>query len=69
MEFQFTSLADFMMMSGHGPYVWSCYAVTALGLLYLVVAPLRKRRRFIAQQRRQQQIQAANQTRLETARQ
>ena len=66
MEFQFTSLVDFMMMSGHGPYVWSCYAVTALGLLYLIVSPLRKRRRFIAQQRRQQHIQARNQGGLET---
>ena len=69
MEFQFTSLADFMMMSGHGPYVWSCYAATAAGLLYLIISPLRRRRRFLAQQRRQQHIQARNQAGYEAARQ
>lgn len=47
-NFQFDSLADFMAMSGHGPYVWSAYGISALVLLYLAVLPLRRRRKFLA---------------------
>lgn len=38
-------------MSGHGPYVWACYGITFVVLLYLVVQPIRRRRRFIHRQR------------------
>ncbi|WP_096086535.1 heme exporter protein CcmD [Agaribacterium haliotis] len=37
LEFQFASLADFMSMKGHGPYVWAAYALTFAGLAALVV--------------------------------
>ncbi|WP_370978552.1 heme exporter protein CcmD [Agaribacterium sp. ZY112] len=36
-EFQFTTLAEFMSMKGHGPYVWAAYAITLVGLVTLVV--------------------------------
>lgn len=51
MNFQFDSLQDFLQMSGHGPYVWACYGITFVVLLYLVVQPIRRRRRFIHRQR------------------
>jgi len=39
-------------MAGHGPYVWGCYGITALVLVYLVVSPLRRQKRFLQEQRR-----------------
>lgn len=57
---QFDSLAEFIAMGGHGPYVWSVYAITTVVLVALVVAPLRRRRRFWAEQamrlKREQQL-------------
>lgn len=44
--FQFSSLADMFYMSGHGPYVWSCYIITFAGLGYLMVSPRLRRKRF-----------------------
>lgn len=46
-NFQFDSLADFMVMGGHGPYVWSAYGISALVLLYLALRPLRHGRKFL----------------------
>lgn len=58
---KFDSFADFIAMGGHGVFVWSVYAITTVVLVALVVAPLRKRRRFWAEQamrlRREQQAQ------------
>lgn len=55
---QFDSFADFMAMGGHGVFVWSVYAATAVVLISLALAPLRKKRRFFIEQamilRRQQ---------------
>lgn len=45
--FQFESLAAFIAMGGHGPYVWISYAVTLLTLIWLVIAPIRGRRRLL----------------------
>ncbi len=56
MEFQFESLADMFEMSGHGVYVWSCYAITALGLGYLALSPLRQRRVLFNTLKRQARI-------------
>ncbi len=56
MTFQFDTINDWFVMAGHGPYVWGSYGVTLVVLLYLVVSPLRKRKRLIAQQRRLQRI-------------
>lgn len=60
MKFQFDSLQDFFQMSGHGPYVWACYGITFVVLLYLVVRPIRRRRRFVRQQRLWLQKMAQN---------
>ena len=50
-SFQFTSLADFFWMNGHGPYVWVCYAVTFGVLIFLMVLPSRQKKLFFKQQR------------------
>lgn len=56
LKFQFDSVADFISMSGHGPYVWACYAITAGCLIYLAVAPLLRRRTILAEVRRQTKL-------------
>lgn len=56
LKFQFDSVADFISMSGHGPYVWACYAITAVCLIYLAVAPLLRRRTILAEVRRQTKL-------------
>ncbi|ODS24758.1 heme exporter protein CcmD [Candidatus Endobugula sertula] len=58
MLFQFESLTDFMYMSGHGPYVWGSYIVTAIALGALVVLPLLKQRQSFIRLKRQQRIEA-----------
>lgn len=37
MEFQFSSVSDFMSMSGHGIYVWAAYGITFSAILALIV--------------------------------
>ncbi|MEQ9544915.1 MAG: heme exporter protein CcmD [Marinobacter sp.] len=49
----FDSLAAFIAMEGHGPYVWTCYGVFVLFLGGLVYWSLRQRRQVIAAQRRE----------------
>lgn len=43
---QFDSLAALWSMNGHGPFVWSAYAIAAATLVALVWLPLRRQRRF-----------------------
>ncbi len=54
--FQFDSIYDFLMMDGHGPYVWACYIVTAIGLKLLVWLPYTKKRDLRIHLTRQQRI-------------
>ncbi|GAA5317668.1 MAG: hypothetical protein AseanaTS_28730 [Candidatus Pelagadaptatus aseana] len=56
--FQFENLSDFLTMSGHGPYVWACYIIGALCLIYLAVSPLRSRKVLLREIRRLQRIEA-----------
>ena len=56
MKFQFENLAAFMTMNGHGGYVWACYAITFVGLLYLVLSPVAAHRRFIKLQQKRQRL-------------
>lgn len=49
----FDSVAAAIAMDGHGGFVWSAYALTALVLLVLVLAPWRRRRRLLLQLRGQ----------------
>ncbi len=50
--FQFPDLQSFLWMDGHGPYVWSCYVVTFVGMAYLALEPKLQKKKFINQQRR-----------------
>jgi heme exporter protein D len=43
---QFDSFSALFAMEGHGVFVWSAYAIAVIILLALVIAPLRKKRRF-----------------------
>ncbi len=43
----FDSLGAALAMDGHGVYVWSAYAVTLLVLVFLLIAPARRRRRLL----------------------
>jgi heme exporter protein D len=59
MNFQFESFRDFLLMNGHGPYVWACFAVTFALMLYLTLAPDFRTRQFIRQQKRLERRMAA----------
>ncbi len=51
MEFQFSSLAEFIWMNGHGPYVWASYIIVVLGLVTLVFTPIIRKNTFFRQQK------------------
>jgi len=57
MLFQFDSISDFVIMNGHGIYVWLSYAITLFALVLLAISPTIQQRRFIIQQKRQQRIE------------
>lgn len=46
----FDSLQAFAAMDGHGGYVWSSYALALAVVVFIIVTPLRRRRRFLAEQ-------------------
>lgn len=60
MKFQFESFADFMAMSGHGPYVWAAYAITFISLMFLLFSPLLQKKAFIKQQKKMQKLAQNN---------
>ena len=60
MKFQFESFAEFMAMNGHGPFVWSAYAITFALLVFLFVSPILQKKAFIKQQRKQQKLAQTN---------
>ncbi len=47
---QFESFADFLAMGRHGFYVWLSYGLTALIIVYNLLAPVLYRRRLIKEQ-------------------
>lgn len=55
----FDSLAEIAWMAGHGPFVWSAYALAAMTLVALIVFPLLRQRRFFAEQRASERRRAA----------
>ncbi len=63
LNFQFENLSEFWLMAGHGPYVWACYGLTALVMVYLVVSPIRRRKIFLQQIARQLRIAEREQER------
>lgn len=50
MGFYFDSLSEFIRMGGHGPYVWLCYLITWGTLLYLLLSPGVRRKRWLRRQ-------------------
>ena len=47
---QFENLTLLWEMNGHGPFVWSAYAIALIILIGLVVVPLRRRQKFFIEQ-------------------
>lgn len=48
---QFDTLQALWQMNGHGPFVWSAYAIALCTLIAVVWSPLARRRRFFIEQR------------------
>ena len=48
------TLGEFFHMGGYGFYVWTSYGLTLIVLLANVVAPLRQRRKLLAELARRQ---------------
>lgn len=61
MQFQFDSFSEFWVMAGHGPYVWACYGITVVCLMWLAISPLRRRKALLTEVLRQQRIAQAEQ--------
>lgn len=57
MKFQFESIADFIAMNGHGPFVWSAYAITFAVLIFLLISPLLQKKAFIKQLQKTQKLE------------
>lgn len=47
LKFQFESLHDFWVMSGHGPYVWVAYGITLAGLAFLVLFSRQRKKQVL----------------------
>ncbi len=62
MNFYFESFSDFASMSGHGPYVWSCYFATIAVFILLAYVPSLRKKAFIKQQQSLLARQAARAT-------
>ena len=50
----FNNLAELWEMAGHGPYVWSAYAISFVVLAAIVVIPAKRYRQQLAQIHQQQ---------------
>jgi len=48
----FASFSEFIAMGSHGPYVWSCYAISLAVLGLNVALPILARRRFLQDEAR-----------------
>lgn len=53
----FDSFSAFIAMGGHGPYVWTCYAVFVLFLLGLGLWSRRQRDAVLRAQKRQMELE------------
>ena len=49
MNIQFASFQQFLLMDGHGPYVWLAVIVSVAVLIGLVVSPLKQQKKIINQ--------------------
>jgi heme exporter protein D len=57
----FDSFSAFMVMEGHGPYVWACYAAFFLLMIGLMVGSLRRRKAAVEACRRGYELQEGSQ--------
>lgn len=57
----FDSFSAFILMDGHGPYVWTCYGAFFLLTGLIAWQSLRERRRVVRDQQRQQALASAGQ--------
>lgn len=48
----FASFGEFIAMGTHGPYVWSCYAISLVILGLNVALPILARRRYLQDEAR-----------------
>ncbi|TIH06565.1 heme exporter protein CcmD [Pseudomonas leptonychotis] len=48
----FASFSEFFAMGTHGPYVWSCYAISLIVLGLNVALPILARRRYLQDEAR-----------------
>ncbi len=69
MEFQFDSLSAFLHMQGHGFYVWLAYGLSLAVLVFIALYPVFRKRSFIREQAKQQQLQEQLQRQSHTAQQ
>ncbi len=51
----FDSFAEFIAMGGHGPYVWSVVLISTIGVLTLLLNPIRAKKQFFKQEYQRQQ--------------
>ncbi len=54
----FNTLSDFIIMEGHGVYVWSAYGVALLVVLYNLLTPVIVRKKLVVQLQRQAMLDA-----------
>lgn len=57
---QFASFQEFLLMDGHGPYVWLAVFVSLAVLVALVTSPLRQQRKAMDRIARQLLIDQSN---------
>lgn len=50
---RFDSLADFIAMGGHGPFVWSAYGIALVVIAFNFVWPIVLRKRNLSRLRQQ----------------
>lgn len=43
----FETIAEFIAMGKHGPFVWSAYGISALIIIANIVAPIQRRRALV----------------------
>ena len=55
--FQFENFDTFIIMGGHGPYVWAAYGLSLTVMAGLALAPLRRQRVLLADVRQRLQAQ------------
>ncbi|WOJ93983.1 heme exporter protein CcmD [Congregibacter variabilis] len=59
----FDSVAAALTMDGHGPYVWSAYAITLAVMSLLILSPLIRKRRLLRELRGEHRRNRQSETR------